>query len=180
MEQQSTQQKKRSRSFSKPSNCSKMLKKSIEILKTQYGDVRFCFDCDGDVVKLPAHKGVLSASSPVFNAMFNGDLKEKGDVDIEDASPVVFEKFLHFFYGKPMQLSMENVADVLKLADKYDVEDCLSICVDFLKENSTIDDAVWTLHLALQFQLKDFEMHCLDRIQRNFRIQRKFFVRYQR
>lgn len=146
-----------------------MFEKFVEIMKTQYADVKFCFDCDGEVVKLPAHKCILAASSPVFNAMFNGDLKEKGDVEIKDASPAVFEEFLHFFYGKPMKLSMKNVAEMLKLVDKYDVGDCLPICIDFLKENLTVDDGiVWGLHLALRFRLEDLKVHCLNEIQENF------------
>lgn len=145
-----------------------MLKKFVQVMKTQYTDVKFCFDCDGDICKLPAHKGVLAATSPALNAMFNGALKEKGDVEIKDTLPAVFEDFLNFFYGKPMQLSMDNVAEVLKLADKYDVKDCLPIRVDFLKENLTLDDIVWGLHLALQFQLDDLKVFCMNKIQGNF------------
>lgn len=170
MDQQSNQENAESRSPSsgKPNGYSQMLEKFVEIMKTQYADVKFCFDCDGDVVKLPTHKGVLAASSPVFDAMFNGELKEKGDVEINDASPIVFEEFLHFFYGKTMKLSMENVTGLLTLADKYDVKDCHPICIDFLKENLSIDAIVWGLHLALRFQLEDLKEHCMNEIDKNF------------
>lgn len=171
MDQQSNQEnvQNRSSSSNEPNGYCKMLEKSVEAMKTQYADVKFCFDCDGETFKLPAHKCVLAASSPVFNAMFNGDLKEKGDVEIKDASPAVFEEFLHLFYGKPMKLSMEDVAELLKLVDKYDCEDCLPICIDFLKENLTVDDGiVWGLHLALRFRLEELKVHCLNEIQENF------------
>lgn len=129
------------------SGYSKMHEKFIKDMKKQYADVKFRFNC-GD--ELSAHKSVLAASSPVFNRMFNGELKEKGDVDIKDASASGFKEFLNFFYGVPMQLTIENVAEVLKLADKYDVEDCFPICIDFLKRNLDTDivfglygDCIW-------------------------------------
>ncbi|KAF4530609.1 hypothetical protein B566_EDAN018687, partial [Ephemera danica] len=40
------------------------------------------------------HKSILSYGSPVFNAMFNGDLEEKGGVEVEDIEPQHFRKML--------------------------------------------------------------------------------------
>lgn len=49
------------------------------------------------IVKIPAHKKVLAASSPVFDAMFNDLLKENGDVKIGDISANAFREFLQIF-----------------------------------------------------------------------------------
>lgn len=56
-------------------------------MRSKNADVQFIFNFDEKTMKLPAHKDVLVASSPVFNAMFNGELKEKGNVEIVDATP---------------------------------------------------------------------------------------------
>lgn len=56
--------------------------------------VQFVFENGNDVVKISAHKAALAALSSVFNAMFNGELKETGDVKITDASPEPFQEIL--------------------------------------------------------------------------------------
>lgn len=158
-----------SESSQKGYNRELMLQRFIDLMRAKHADVHFIFDCEDATVKIPAHKEVLTASSGVFHAMFNGELKETGDVEIIDASPTAFEEFLQFFYGNRMKLSMENIAEVLALVDKYDVIDCYPICVDFLKENLTRKDILWGLHLALKFQLTDLKSHCTSIVQKNFK-----------
>lgn len=57
-----------------------------------------CFLCKDE--KLTAQKYVLAATSPVFEVMFSGPMKETGDIIIKDASPDVFKVFLELFDGK--------------------------------------------------------------------------------
>lgn len=76
---------------------------------------------NGDEQRIVAHKYILAASSSIFSAMFFGDLKESGPVDIVDASAEAFEEFVQLFYGGHSHLTLENASEVLKLADKYDV-----------------------------------------------------------
>lgn len=118
-------------------------------------------------MKIPANKAALAASSPVFAAMFYGHLKERGDVKITDASPEAFQEFLQFFSQSEVKLTMNNVSEVLKLADKYDVNDCSLGCSDFMKKNAKIGDIIWTLHLAVKFNLDDLKQFCEQKIYHN-------------
>ena len=47
-----------------------------------------------------AHKVILSASSPVFRAMFQADMKERSsqEVEIKDIEPDIVEEMLKFIY----------------------------------------------------------------------------------
>lgn len=146
-----------------------MFQKFMEIIMKKTPDVHFIFEEDNDTVKLPAHKDVLAASSKVFDAMFNGELKEEGDVNIVDASSAAFKEFLQLFYEHQVALSMENVAEVLKLIDKYDVTNCFPICADFLKENLTTDNILWGLHLAIKYGFDELKTHCKNEIQKNYK-----------
>lgn len=132
-------------------------------------DVHLIFDEKSDVVKVPAHKAVLAASSSVFDAMFNGELKEQGDVRIVDASPAAFKEFLQLFYGYRVKLKMDNIAEVLKMIDKYDVAKCFPICADFLKDHLTIDDILWGLNLAIMYRLDKLKVFCTIEIKKNFK-----------
>lgn len=63
---------------------------------------------------------------------------------------------------------MHNIADVLKLVDKYGVVNCSTNCVEFLKQNLTTDDILWGLHLAVKYHFDDLREHCKLEIQRNY------------
>lgn len=62
---------------------------------------------------------------------------------------------------------MTNIAEVLKIVDKYDVADCLPVCSDFLKKNAKIRDLLWVLHLAIQYNLDDLKTFCDQKIRQN-------------
>lgn len=154
--------------ITKPEDCKSMSQKFVDTMINQTSDVQFVFEGENGIVKVPSRKAVLAASSSVFNAMFNGDLKEKGDIEIVDASPEAFEEFLQLFYGQ-VKLTMNNIADVLKLVDKYNVADCLPACADFLKQNLTIDDILWGLHLAMKFHLNGLKEICEMEMAKNYK-----------
>ncbi|KAK3543802.1 hypothetical protein QTP70_028095, partial [Hemibagrus guttatus] len=73
-----------------------------------------------------AHKSILAARSPVFNAMFEHEMEEskKNRVDISDVEPDVFKEMMGFIYtGKAPNL--EKMADsLLAAADKQDNAPC--------------------------------------------------------
>lgn len=144
-----------------------LMQKFVDLMRSKNADIRFIFEDADDIVKLPAHKDILSASSPTFDAMFNGDLKEEGDVRIVDVSAAAFEEFLQFFYGNQVHLTLTNISEVLYLIEKYDVAKFSSICGDFLKLNLTIDDILWGLDLAIKYHLSDLKEYCTNEIQRN-------------
>lgn len=150
-------------------NIDSMVNKVHDIMLTKLSNVNFVFELNGDIVKLPANKAILSASSPVFNAMFNGDMKEIGDVKITDASPAEFEEFLQLFYKNPVVLTMNNLAGVFKLLDKYDVAEAIQNCADFLKENLTIDNVLLALYLAIKYQFNSLKFWCEALIQKNIK-----------
>lgn len=131
-------------------------------------DVWFVFEDDDEIVKLAAHKDVLASASPAFDAMFNGDLKEQGDVHIVDVSPAAFEMFLHLIYKRNVELSLDYIAEVLKLIDKYDVIICIPECVHFLKKKLAIENMFWGLHLAVTYHIDGLKAFCLNKIRKNF------------
>lgn len=138
-----------------------------KMMKSKIPDVQFIFEgnADEEATKIPAHKDVLAAMSPVFNAMFNSELKEKGDVKIVDASAAAFEEFLQFFYKDQVKLTMENIDDVLNLANKYDVSDYFQMAIEFLKEHLNNENLIWGLQLAVKYESDDLKQFCRQAIE---------------
>src|SRR5882672_5652138 len=62
---------------------------------------------------IPAHKFELASGSPVFNAMFNGDLAEDGKIVVPDIEPNVFRVILEYLYTDELNLREDNALAVL-------------------------------------------------------------------
>lgn len=67
-----------------------------------------------------AHKAILAARSPVFNAMFEHEMTEsrKGRVEISDIDPDVFSEMLKFIYTGNTPQIQGMAEDLLAAADK--------------------------------------------------------------
>lgn len=137
-------------------------------LDSRTSDVLFIFRSESDeCVKLPAHKNILSAVSPVFDAMFYGPSKQEGDINIVDASFEAFKEFLQFFYRSLVKLTADNVAEVLNLGKQYLLNDCIQACTDFYESTLTLDNMCWGLELAILFELEGLKEFCEQQISKN-------------
>lgn len=98
-------------------------------------DVKFAFP--NTETTIPAHKYVLAVSSPVFLAVFFGDLAESSDaIDITECDPDIFLRFLRFIYCD--EANFEGIDCAVKLwhlADEYDVPSLAKECEEFLNGN---------------------------------------------
>ncbi|XP_078344859.1 BTB/POZ domain-containing protein 6-B-like [Oculina patagonica] len=110
---------------------------------------------------IPAHKFVLSICSPVFFAMFCGELAEKSDsVDLPDCEyEGVLEMLRHMYSGKA-ELNESNVMQVLYVAKKYIVPSLADECVGFLQENLNSGNVFCVLSHAQQYDEKDLVDQC--------------------
>lgn len=115
---------------------------------------------DSDVIinvkgrRFPAHRLILKAQSPVFAATLQSDMQEKvtGIIDIEDCDPSTFYDFLCFLYcGEVRKLSAENAFSLFTVADKYNVSDLRTMCMEFIKLNLSIDTFYDAIELAMLY-----------------------------
>lgn len=129
-------------------------------------DVQFIFNLqNGATKRIRANKTALASRSPVFQAMFFGQLKEKGDVEIVDTSPEAFQEFMGLFQGTHEIFSMNNFTEVIKMVDKYDVGDFWPVCTNFLKKNADINDIVGMFQLSVARDLDELKEFCVFEIE---------------
>lgn len=137
-------------------------------LDSRTSDVEFVFDIDTDhPVKVPAHKAILSLDNPVFDAMFYGSIKEKGDIPISDASAVAFKEFLQFFYLDQVRLTSQNIVQVINLCKKYEMNEFLMECEKTLKKSLTLNDMCVGYSIALLLEQKNLLEFCGQQIKKN-------------
>lgn len=106
---------------------------------------------NGAEMIVSAHKAILAESSPVFDRMFYGDLPEGREVRVTDVSFEGFCEFLRLFYVSDVTISEDNLFDVLKLVDKYNVEEFGWVCASLLEETVTSATVCSYYEFALTF-----------------------------
>jgi len=118
-----------------------------------------------------AHKVVLAAASPVFEAMFKEGTKEHQDnyVNIEDIESDIFEVFLRYLYSGEVELTGNDmVYNLSAVADKYDVEPLREVCVQHMAKNISVENVVDVMTLAQRFSFDSIKSLATDFFRRNF------------
>jgi len=112
---------------------------------------------------IPAHKFLLAISSPVFYAMFYGEVAEKKDsIDISDCDYESLLELFHFMYSDEVNLTADNVMQVLYLAKKYLLPSLADKCSEFLRENLDASNVFYVLPDAQKYEEKGLEDHCWE------------------
>ena len=110
---------------------------------------------------IPAHKFVLAISSPVFFAMFYGEMAETtGTVQLPDCDYESLLELFRYLYSDDVKLSGSNVMQVLYLAKKYMVPSLADKCTEYLRTHLEASNVFSILPQAQKFEDKDLENRC--------------------
>ena len=110
---------------------------------------------------IPAHKFILAISSPVFEAMFYGELAEiKETIELPDCDYESLLELLRYMYSDEVHLSGSNVMGVLYLAKKYIVPSLTDKCTEYLKERLDPSNVFSILPSSLKYEEKALEDRC--------------------
>ncbi|KAK1387678.1 BTB/POZ and MATH domain-containing protein 2 [Heracleum sosnowskyi] len=123
-----------------------------------------------------AHKLVLAARSPVFQAQLFGPMKDRDTdcIKIEEIEASVFKALLHFIYWDSLPDNLEDLGDLsfkwasslmaqhlLAAADRYGLVRLKSLCEAKLCEDVAINTVATTLALADQHHCIQLKSLCL-------------------
>ncbi|RMX58409.1 hypothetical protein pdam_00020640 [Pocillopora damicornis] len=113
--------------------------------------------------EIPAHKFILSISSPVFEAMFHNVLAEPTDtIELPDCEYESLLELFRYMYSDEANLNGNNVMGVLYLANKYIVPALADICVTYLQEHVDSSNVFNVLPSALIYEEKELIEECWD------------------
>ena len=110
---------------------------------------------------IPAHKFVLSISSPVFEAMFYGELAETRDsIELPDCEYESLLELFRYMYSDEVNLSGSNVMGVLYLAKKYMVPSLADRCTEYLLNSLEPSNVFSILPSAQKYEEKNLVDRC--------------------
>lgn len=131
--------------------------------KSQMTDCKFILGEGEDKLEIKLHKMVLaSCSAKFFNLWCANDEINQDDIIIRDVSSEALNAFVYYLYNENVDLNMEIVWDILKLAKVYEVKSLTDFCANFLKN---IEKPYWLdIFLILEYTsyygLDDVETQC--------------------
>ena len=127
-------------------------------------DVKFVvrdFKGGSESKNIPAHKFVLAVSSPVFCAMFYGELAEtKDSVEISDCEYESLLELFRFIYSDEANLTPDNVMQLMYLAKKYLLPSLAEKCSAYLQENLDASNVFTVLPDVQKYEERDLLDHC--------------------
>ena len=151
--------------------CSAIADRTTFIFNTELlSDVKFVVPASSDESEskkvIPAHKFVLAISSPVFYAMFYGQMAETTDsIELPDCEYESLLEMFRYLYSDKVNLSASNVMQVLYLANKYLVSPLAEKCTEYLRGNLEASNVFCILPHAQKFADKDLEDECWEVIE---------------
>uniref|UniRef100_A0AC34FE87 BTB domain-containing protein n=1 Tax=Panagrolaimus sp. ES5 TaxID=591445 RepID=A0AC34FE87_9BILA len=141
-------------------NLSEIQKKIVKVFKAQdpetsYFDV--CFEIDGKL--LYADRFRLSLISPTFQSMLSDRWTSKNEpIKIKDYSFEDFKEFLTFIYSGECNLTIENIATMVDIAEFYQINIFKNACDKFLsKIKFTLKNMFQLLELANKYSMTNLK-----------------------
>ncbi|GAB1608365.1 actin-binding protein IPP-like [Argonauta hians] len=117
-----------------------------------------------------AHRNVLAAGSPYFNAMFTSTLAENDQkvVTLLGLEPESFQSLLNFFYTGQIEVTSDSCQDLMSAADMFNVSEVLSFCCEYLKQQLSLDNCIGIYMFAEARACKDLMIAAEKHISNNF------------
>uniref|UniRef100_A0A0E0LX10 BTB domain-containing protein n=1 Tax=Oryza punctata TaxID=4537 RepID=A0A0E0LX10_ORYPU len=119
------------------------------------------FVVDGET--FPAHRAVLAARSPVFQAELFGSMEEANIscITLHEIEPVTFRALLRFIYTDELTQDDVEFQKLLAAADRYDMSRLRLLCARKLWETMSVDAVATTLVYAEMHGCPELKKRCL-------------------
>ena len=117
-----------------------------------------------------AHRLVLCSASDYFKAMFNTDLKERSQDEVElpmtDLSTM--QSLLDFAYTSKIKVTDKNIEKITSAANFYSMPKLLKMCVNYIEERIDISNSIEVLEFAEHISSNDLKAFAKNYIIQNF------------
>lgn len=150
-------------------DCDRLVSRASNLLHNKsFTDVTFIVGPPNHSKKYVGHRVLLAMTSPVFEAMFYGDMADKSKViRIPDIAPIGFENLLRYAYTDSLNLnSVDDAMLTAYAAKKYLLPHLLRECLTYIEKNITPSSAcaVYEFASALNSQQLIFQaINTIDR-----------------
>lgn len=117
-----------------------------------------------------AHRNVLAANSPYFNALLSNEMKETLDntIKLDELSAKVMRSILDYMYSGEIDINKENALDVTVAADYMLMPDLKNKGCNFLLRKMTASNCLTILKVAEKYNFAELYGKALKFAQENY------------
>eukprot|EP01084_Bolivina_argentea_P194770 334250_1 len=138
---------------------------NIQKLSTQnkFNDVTFIIG--ENKIEHNANRLLFAAISPVFEAMFYGQMLESQndcDVIFEDVDEAAFEQVIKYAFFHQPQITEQNVLNIKHICRKYQIETLAVVCDKYFRSCLNVDNFCTLLNAAIQLKFDEFIKSCSE------------------
>ena len=98
--------------------------------------------------KIKAHKAILASCSPFLRAMFTINMKEsqENEIELKEVKPEVLGLMVRYMYTGEVEVTIDNVQDVLAASNMLQLLDLKQACSSFLRHHIDANNClgIWT------------------------------------
>ena len=136
----------------------------VKDLTSMYNDEEFSdmkIVCGSEVFHV--HKFILCARSPVFKGMLRHDNLEtkEGKIDISDTDPALVQVMLQYMYSNMVDKIEEVAAELISLADLYELLELKTMCEDSLCLTLNVENVMENLLKADRYGASKLKSLCI-------------------
>uniref|UniRef100_A0A0B7AN37 BTB domain-containing protein n=1 Tax=Arion vulgaris TaxID=1028688 RepID=A0A0B7AN37_9EUPU len=117
--------------------------------------------------RLSAHRIVLASLSDYFPPLLKLDAKESGEVTLHNIQPDDFSILLNYAYTGEVDITKENVQNILIASDYLNIKHVKDMCIKFMTANYACDDVCDVLEFAMEYPLSDLTESALQFLKEN-------------
>lgn len=119
----------------------------------------------------PCHKLILAACSPYFRELYfsdDGKMDSAKEVVIEDVDPNIMEMIVNYMYSAEIDLTDDNVQDILAVANRFQIPSVFTVCVNYLQKKLSQANCLAIFRLGIMLNCPRLAMAARDYVADRF------------
>ncbi len=145
--------------------------KVFAVLAAQRAEGTLCdIDLQAEQQSILAHRNILAASTPYFEAMFSGRFEE-GNARVVEVKGVTFiglNNVIEFIYTNKIKITAKNLEDILPAAHLLQMTEIVDECKDWMIGKITKTNCFDFLRLAEKYSIESLETAITEFVLKNF------------
>lgn len=101
----------------------------------------------------PCHRLIMAACSPYFREVFftedGKEVESPKEVVLEDVNPSVLNMIVKYLYSAEIDLTDDNVQDIMAVANRFQIPSVFTVCVNYLQKKISLSNCMAIFRLGL-------------------------------
>lgn len=101
----------------------------------------------------PCHRLIMAACSPYFREIFftedGKEVENTHEVVLEDVNPSILDMIIQYLYSAEIDLTDENVQDIISVANRFQIPSVFTVCVNYLQKKLSVSNCMAIFRMGL-------------------------------